>query len=524
MESYQKITLTVPSYVTIPPEITTFSHDENALLLLIGMNAVAIVKNEYVNKDQEKRNEEIAQKIRDTYLQIVHEKDRKYQELEELNHSLKQAFEDASVKTMTNYCDKIQDKIQGENTKLSAFYEKQLENVNTELKRYQEKNYGLNEELLHYRERVATLQESRDLAEREHHKQVELEKLRLIKQTALEYEPIVAKLREELMATKLSHHEYVVNMEHEKNQKTEVLLQESLTMMGELKKQKNASNISKGLEGEMYAYNLFMDIFHDFEDFDIKHTASTPHSADMVMKFKNFSILVDSKNYSNGVDKKEIVKLEKDCANNQHINVAWLVSLNTPINGFSKYPVMYEIKDNVCYCYINSLSKHENPKQFIRTIWYSCNFLFEKVLNVGGDDVLINKYMKNEERIKLLVEKMMKRSKERYATLKQLTENFDETDQDLREILTGEVISVHEMCVGAIKTWWDKHIVVVLDETGSSLKTKKMWEAFSKEEHAFSVHLEVFKQVIRDMVDPGNVVGGGKTGRGDYTIMGVKMV
>lgn len=520
METYQEIKLTIPSYVTIP-DLSTFSHDENTLLLLIGINAVTIVKNEYVNKDQEKLNEEIAQKIRDNYIHIVLEKDRKYQELEELNRTLKQTFEDASLKTMTNYCDKIQDKIQGENTKLSTFYEKQLDNLNMELKRYQEKNYGLSEDILQYRERVTNLeanivklQETQHYGEKEHNIQVELETNR-----------IIVKLREEIMANKMLHHDYVVKMEHEKNQKTEVLLQESMTMMEELKKQKNTTNISKGLEGETYAYNLFMDIFHDFEDFDIKNTASTPHSADMLMKFKNFSILVDSKNYSNGVDKKEIVKLEKDISNNKHIKIAWLVSLNTPINGFSKYPVMYEIKDNVCYCYINSLCKHENPKQFIRTIWYSCNFLFDKILNVGAEEVLLEKYMKNEERIKLLVEKMMKRSKERYATLKQLTENFDETDQDLREILTGEVISVHEMYVEVVKTWWGKHIAV--DET-ASLKTKKLFEMFSKDEQSTndcnSINFDVFKQVIKDMLgpEPGKVVGGGKTGRGDYTIMGVK--
>jgi hypothetical protein len=149
--------------------------------------------------------------------------------------------------------------------------------------------------------------------------------------------------------------------------------------------------------------------------------------------------------------------------------------------------------------------------------------LFEKILNVGSEEILLEKYMKNEERIKMLVEKMMKRSKERYATLKQLTENFDETDQDLREILTGEVISVHEIYVDVVKTWWGKHIIA--DET-ASLKTKKLYEMFSKDEQSTnecSINFDVFKQVIKDMLEPGKVVGGGKTGRGDYTIMGVKM-
>ena len=49
---------------------------------------------------------------------------------------------------------------------------------------------------------------------------------------------------------------------------------------------------------------------------------------------------------------------------------------------------------------------------------------------------------------------------------------------------------------------------------------------FSKDEQSTnecSINFDVFKQVIKDMLEPGKVVGGGKTGRGDYTIMGVKM-
>jgi hypothetical protein len=43
----------------------------------------------------------------------------------------------------------------------------------------------------------------------------------------------------------------------------------------------------------------------------------------MLLTFKDFSVLVDSKSYSYGVDKKEIAKLEKDLANNQHVNRGW---------------------------------------------------------------------------------------------------------------------------------------------------------------------------------------------------------
>ena len=477
---YQAVTLRIPVSAILPPELATFSPEETVLALLLGINAVQIVKQDYAGKDPDLQKTEMAQRIEKMYVQMLQEKDQKVKELEDAQVLLKKNFEDASLKLMTTYCDKVQDNIERDNNKISGFYEKQLENLNAEIKHHRAKN---------------------------------------------------DELKEELMRAKVAQTEYAVQIEHEKNRalsdtvkKNENLLQESLAMMEELKKQKNVSSSLKGLEGETYTYNLLLDVFSDFEDFDIKNTAATPHSADMLLTFKDFSVLVDSKNYSYGVDKKDVAKLEKDLANNQHVKIAWLVSLNTPINGFSKYPVMYDIKDNVCYCYINSLCKHENPKQFIRNVWYACQFLFDKFLNAPSEEAQLDKYVKNEERIRVLVGKMMKRSKERGAMLKQLTENFDETDRDLREILTGEVVSVQEMYAEVVRTWWDKHVIA---DTASSLKSKKVYDTFAKDDGGRGVSFDAFKQIVRGMLPADKMVvlesKGGRPSRADWTIVGVKL-
>ena len=142
MEDSLDITLNIPSYVKLPVDIREFSKEENALLLMIGINAVLLVKNEYVNKDQDKINREIEKKIRDTFSLIVLEKDRKYHELEELNVTLKKTFEDTTMTTMTNYCEKIHI----ENTKLADYQEKihvlEKENMKMEEQlQYREKEY-----------------------------------------------------------------------------------------------------------------------------------------------------------------------------------------------------------------------------------------------------------------------------------------------------------------------------------------------------------------------------------------------
>ena len=536
MENSLDITLSIPSYVKLPVDIREFSKEENALLLMIGINAVLLVKNEYVNKDQEKVNQEIEKRIRDTFSLIVLEKDRKYKELEELNMTLKHTFEDATMTTITNYCEKIHI----ENAKLADYQEKihVLEKENMKMEEqllYRENEYKNRLEIERFNimkqvegDMKVTLDDyKRKIDEmREYNNQSEIQSMRKENQKIHELGEQCRFLQDELMKTKTIYNDFVMKIENEKHEKlcstvekNETMLQESMKMIEELKKQKNTSNILKGTDGENYLYNLFVDIFGDFEDFDIKKTASTPHSADMLVTFKQFSILVDSKNYSNGVDKKEIVKLEKDISNNKHIKVAWLVSLNTPINGFSKYPVMFDIKNNVCYCYINSLCKHENPRQFMRTIWYSCHFLFDKILNMPCGEELLEKYVKNEERIRLLVDKMMKKSKERYATLKQLTENFDETDKDLREILSGEIMSVHEIHIITLKAWWNENIVKV--ENGS-MKSKKIFDTFIRHENNkdSGINFESFKHIVKEIVNAADIVAG-KTGKSDYTILGV---
>ena len=333
-------------------------------------------------------------------------------------------------------------------------------------------------------------------------------------------------LQEELLFAKAKHNEYTVTIERERNeklnnviQKNELLLRESKNTIDELKKEKNMSNTVKGDIGENYLFKLLMDTFSDFENFNIEDKSKVSHSADLLVEFKNFSILVDSKNYSNGVNKKEIKKLTDDINSNKHIKIAWLVSLHTPINGFSKYPVMYDIKDNVCYCYINSLSKNENPKHFLRTIWYACSFIFEKILNVDTGEILLEKYKKNENRIKNIVDKMLKKSKERYATLKQLTENFDETDKDLKEILSDEIISVYESHSEIVKHWWGNNIKFL---ENSKLKTKNIYDTFISNENNKNsgITIELFKYIVKDIVDAANIVTG-KTDKADYTILNI---
>ena len=638
---FKEIIIRIPKYATIPDDIKIFTEQENLLMLLIGINTILIVKNEYINNDL---CNEIEERVKNIYQKIIDDREHKNKELNDINHSLKISFEETTIKTLNNYYEKIQDGISRETKNISFLYEKQLEIQRIEIQKYQEKFEILNRELnevkisterkiideinlnkkqienekilqidfkenkiheykeqinnlnneimqmkiemskqleieinkkLEYKEniiekqsnnlreyqeyitelekKIIKLEDLRIYSEKDYSNKLELETQKILIQKETEYKLMIDELKykintieinyksfeneknneltekckilqEEILQIKTEYNEYFLTIEKERNEKlniviqnNELLIQESKNTIEELKKEKNMSNTLKGDIGENYLFELLIDTFNDFENFNIENKSKISHSADILMEFKNFSILIDSKNYTNGVGKKEIKKLNDDINNNKHIKVAWLVSLHTPINNFSKYPVMYDIKDNVCYCYINSLSKNENPKHFLRSIWYACNFLFERILNVDTGEILLEKYKKNEIRIKNIIDKMLKKSKERNATLKQLIENFEETERDLKEILSDEIVSVYEIHSEIVKKWWNNNIKF---QENSKLKTKNIYEIFNNDENNKNsgINIDSFKYIIKDIVDNTNIVTG-KTDKADYTIL-----
>jgi len=97
---------------------------------------------------------------------------------------------------------------------------------------------------------------------------------------------------------------------------------------------KNTSKSASYL-GE-YGENIFEQLsetFKDFSGYKIENKAKQGHKGDFHLFFDEFNVLVDSKNYSSAIRKKEVTKIESDLMVNENMNCAWMVSLNTNI-GF----------------------------------------------------------------------------------------------------------------------------------------------------------------------------------------------
>ena len=61
---------------------------------------------------------------------------------------------------------------------------------------------------------------------------------------------------------------------------------------------------------------------------------------DFHLFFEKFNVLVDLKNYSGSVQKKELDKIEHDLSINDTMDFAWLISYESNVSDWNRFPVM----------------------------------------------------------------------------------------------------------------------------------------------------------------------------------------
>jgi hypothetical protein len=282
----------------------------------------------------------------------------------------------------------------------------------------------------------------------------------------------------------------------------------------------NKSNV-RGAEGESYFRNLALKTFCDCDNFEIVEKAKSPHCGDFWLKFDKFTIMVDSKNYiDTPVPARDRVKLKNDIVFNKNIKIAWLVSMDQPILCYSGYPFMINIEDGVCYCYINSLMKSENPGNLPRMAMYTCKLVYNQMLNIDSEINLLGKYQKNESRLKTILNRILVQNKERFTIINQLLENCKLSDTDLRDCLNEEIRDIQEKHIVIIESWFDDN--TVKKEKGS-LKTIDMFKRFisNDDNRDHGIDGDMFKQIVRSIkqLDESEIVRG-KTDKAQYTIIG----
>lgn len=543
-EKRMEIRVRLPADTEIPVDIQEFTEEENEVMIRVGSGAVLTMrtivmgrsddvqeqKKHYDKWIEEKKIEN--QATIDTYERMMmkekvkinemieqelkKERERVNQQVEETkrcvelqvnryNEQIKQ--QDELIKRLEIEKARTEEQTKGRKKEEEEKIERELE------VRIREKEEWMRGELEKYRERINEYEKQIIQTENRGNMELNNHRMTLTEKHNEELKRMMDEKNVLLLEKQENEKRFIMEMNNlllEKEQEEKKLLMAANEELNQkIMKNNSTNNKTVGTDGERALTELLREAFKDHGDFDdIQDKSKTAHSGDIMAKFSKFTILIDSKVYKNGVDKKERDKLKLDISKNQYIKVAWLVSLENPIHKFSNYPVMYEVEDGVLYVYINSLLKKEDPLDILRTAYFSSEWIFDNILGKDDDKIMLNKYKKNELRIREIVNRMTKYTRERDATLKQLNENFIENDRLLRDILNGEIMSIREIQIDTVESWWKANII---EQDGNTLRSNVIYERFmNNNPDVLGINMteELFKTIIISFLNKETVIIG----------------
>ena len=288
--------------------------------------------------------------------------------------------------------------------------------------------------------------------------------------------------------------------------------------------QSHKSTSHKGSEGEK-RFEDYANTFIDFKGFELidKHTQGG--AGDFHMRFEEFDLLVDAKNYKKSVSADQREKIKKDLIRNEHLAFAWLVSLNTSIDKYDKSPVMYEwINTKQCIVYINNLSQNEDPKKILRIVWFTCKELYRFVADVSEEDGELTNMKDTHFKLMDKVKNLRKGIREVNTTIN-LTKNMIQMmDDQLKEILETETSTIVASNYSLFDDWWDTNIEIT-DEDVRLLSTD-LWFKFKNDNKLsmkeFDVTTDKYKQFLKAKVPMASITLKSKNANSAFELKGFK--
>jgi len=268
---------------------------------------------------------------------------------------------------------------------------------------------------------------------------------------------------------------------------------------------KTSTSTLKGIDGE----KVFSDIaatFKDFKGYEIIDKTKQSGEGDFYLKFDEFDILADAKNYKKSVPSSEREKIKMDLIKNEHINFAWLVSLNTAIDKYDKSPIMYEwVNTSKCIVYINHLLHYENPSQILRIAWFTCRELFKLIKEEHTDNTEFELTGLREKQYKMTdkIKNIRKIIRELNTTIGLLKKQVDTIDYELKDILEVETTDLVDSNFSLFDDWW-KLKIENNENHECVLKSTDIWYQFKQENKdnikKFQIVPEKFKQYIKSIL------------------------
>lgn len=295
-----------------------------------------------------------------------------------------------------------------------------------------------------------------------------------------------------------------------------------------LDKTSNKSSISLGDSGEQIFENL-ADTFKDFVDFKIEYKGKQSHKGDFHLFFKDFNILVDSKNYSTSVSKKEILKIESDLNTNCNMDFAWLVSLNSNICEYNKSPITpkwitTDDGKSKCILMINNLLDNKEPRNILRQAWQICEDFYRLTRKVVKEDGELEKIREKNLIYKKQINNMQERAYDLRRSVNTSLNILKNMDNDLLEMLSNvsdDIINEKFNMTERVKEWWNNNIEFTNND--EKLISSEIWNKFKKENKEYigenKITIEYFKDTITShIVKSSNYIE--KTKKGSIEFIG----
>jgi hypothetical protein len=262
----------------------------------------------------------------------------------------------------------------------------------------------------------------------------------------------------------------------------------------------------------------------DFKGFELVDKHTQGGQGDFHLHFEDFDVLVDAKNYKKKVPVDQREKIKKDLIKNEHINFAWLVSLNTSIDKYDKSPIMYEwISTSQCIVYINHLSSFEDPKKILRIVWFTCKELYKLTADVHFDESELTEL--KDKNFKLMDKiKSVRKTIREINTSMNATRNFIQVmDDELRGILEAETNSIVTSNISLFDDWWEQNIEITNDE--NSVSSSTLWIDFKQENKMMINEMNItgdkFKNYLKSKVPLSSIQLRNKSVNAAFDIKGI---
>lgn len=458
MSSLKVVQITIPNDRNMPDIISTFSPEENYLMLKIGSETLIEGRKVMTNLT----SDEVYKKIENDFKK----------EIESLANEIE--LEKQTSKKMQE--------------KIAQMYESQIELLNKKLENLMEQIKSYEKDMsCSLQEEVNKVKEKYDLLLEEKDKQYQMQN-----QLNREAFDKAAKL---------------------------------------LDKTANKSSISLGDSGEQIFENL-ADTFKDFVNFKMENKAKQSHKGDFHLFFNDFNVLVDSKNYTSNISKKEIQKIESDLNTNGNMNFAWLVSLNTNICEYNKFPIMSKwiTTDDgkvKCILMINNLLDNKEPRNILRQAFQICEEFYKLTRKVEKEDIELEKYVERN----LLYKKQINNLQDIASDLRRsmntslnIIKNMDKDLLDMLSNVSDEIVNEKFSTLEKIKEWWNVNIEYT-DNNDDKIISTELWNKFKKENKEFvggnNLNIEQFKDLTTgNIVKSSNYIE--KTKKGAIEFIGFK--